>query len=157
MNTQIRCQCACGQVQFSTRDVPLLRFICHCTICQNFNQAPHGDYSVFRLGDVELPPADAVRYGAYRPPPAIQRGQCAACGRPALELMQLPLLPQLAFVPTAVLQNSAGVPPPALHTFYHRRRADHNDSLPKLNGYLPSQIAFMWKLLSAMLRRKAAK
>ena len=154
MSAALSCQCACGAVRYTARAAPLLRFICHCTICQAFNQAAHGDYAVFRLGDVELPPPESVRYGAYRPPPAIQRGQCAVCGKPALEVMRLPALPQLAFVPTATVRDRDALPAPALHTFYHRRLADHDDGLPKFNRYWPSQIAFMWKLLGAMLRAR---
>jgi hypothetical protein len=38
--------------------------------------------------------------------------------------------------------------------FYHRRKADIADGLPKYSGYLPSQVRLVSALASAMLRGK---
>lgn len=145
-------QCACGEVRFDLRGAPLLRFFCHCTICQAFNQSAVADYTVFRRHDVDLPPQLALAFQAYRPPPAIQRGKCSACGKAAIEIMRLPMLPKLVFVPTLNLVDPALAPPPSLHTFYNRRLADARDELPKYSGYWRSQLAFLRRLAPALLR-----
>jgi hypothetical protein len=48
---------------------------------------------------------------------------------------------QLAFVPTTNFADPAALPPPGAHIFYHRRVDDVNDSLPKISGYWPSELA----------------
>ncbi len=147
------CRCACGVVQYRTRGRPLLRGYCHCTLCQAFNQAPFADITVFHRDDVEMPPEDQIAYRTLRPPPAVQRGACRVCGRPAVEYLSLPLMPTLVVVPTANIADAEGLPLPALHIFYNRRQADVEDALPKFSGYLRSQVAFMSRVVSALVRR----
>ena len=78
---------------------PLFRIRCHCTICQQYNNAPFGDVLVFRAKDVSLPPTDTVDYKTYKPPPNVKRGQCAACQQAAVEVFDAPLMPKLVMVP----------------------------------------------------------
>lgn len=144
--------CRCGQAQFTVAGAPLFRFYCHCTICQAFNGAPFADVTVFRARGLALPPGDAIRFRAHRPPPNIQRGACAKCDGPAVELVNLPLLPRLAIVPSQNLPD-APLPPAAFHMFYNRRRADANDKLPKYDGYWRSQLAFSRHLIPSLIRR----
>lgn len=148
------CQCACGATRFSVQGPPLLRGFCHCTICQEFNQSAFADISVYRAGDVAMPDSDTLEFRAYRPPPAVQRGRCKACGGPAIEVMQIFPLPRLIIVPSGHLP-AACRRDPALHVFYNSRQADVDDDLPKYSGYWKSQLAFGRRLLGALLRGPA--
>lgn len=146
--------CGCGGAQFRIEGTPLMRLFCHCTLCQAFNQAPYADITVFRGKDVVMPAPETVRYQTLRPPPAVQRGACSQCGKPAVEFMHLGPLPKFVFVPTANLRDPTQVPEPSLHMFYNRRVADINDDLPKVSGYLKSQVASVRMLIGALMRRR---
>jgi hypothetical protein len=90
-----------------------------------------------------------VRYDTYKPPPNVQRGVCIECGKPAIEQFKLPLLPGLTMVPAAVHVDQTGLPKPVAHIFYEHRIEDADDTLPKHNGFLSSQLAFGKYLLGA--------
>ena len=148
------CGCSCGATRYRVAAPALFRMYCHCTICQEFTGAAHSALSVFAAAAVTLPPAAAVSFGRYRPPPAINRGKCRACGAPSVEVMDLPLLPKLVFVPTANLAPAQQLAPSA-HFFYNRRLQAAADGLPKYGGYWPSQLAFGRLYLQALRRRKS--
>jgi len=135
--------CDCGATSFYSDGEPLFRIICHCTICQKFNSASFGDVLVFRAEDVTLPPPDIVNFEKYKPPPNVQRGKCAACGQPALEVLAAPVLPKLVMVPRAMLTLDAQVPAPIAHMFYDKRVSDAPDTYPKHRGFVRSQLAFL--------------
>ena len=135
--------CACGATDFQTDGVPLFRILCHCTICQRFNSAPFADVLVFRAEDVTLPARDAVSFETYKPPPNVQRGKCATCAQPAIEVFNAPILPKLVMVPTAMLRSDTQVPVPVAHIFYDKRVSDAKDTYPKHRGFLKSQLAFL--------------
>lgn len=147
------CGCPCGAVEYTVHGAPLLRGYCHCTICQSFNQAPFSDITVFHADDVALPDEASVDYRTFRPPPAVQRGVCRACGKPAVEYIKLPLMPKLIVVPSLNIRQLERIPAPALHVFYHRRQADVADALPKYQGYLASQTAFLGRIALRLRRR----
>lgn len=151
-----QCQCPCGAVAFSAQRPPLMRFICHCTICQRFNDASHADMVVLLTDDVVPPPDGSVNFGTYRPPPAVQRGKCASCDKPAIEFMRLPIYPGLTFVPTANFPDAQRLPEPCMHLFYEKRAADIDDALPKYQGYLKSQLAFARAVYPAWWRSRGA-
>lgn len=152
-----QCQCHCGAAAFEVQRAPLMRFICHCTICQRFNGTPFADMVVLRSDGV-VPPADGtVDFGTYRPPPAVQRGKCATCNKPAIEFMRLPLMPALTFVPAANFADAAALPAPRLHTFYDKRVVDIDDGLPKHRGYLKSQLAFARAFYPAWWRTRGVE
>lgn len=155
MKTDQNCQCACGHAKFRVSGQPILRAYCHCTICQSFNHAPYADITLFRPGDVEMPAADLVEYKTLRPPPAVQRGVCASCGKPAIEYLQIFPMPKLVIVPSANIRDTGLVPTPSLHIFYNRRVADIDDGLPKYEGYWKSQLAFGRHLIGALLHKKS--
>ncbi|NNE35571.1 MAG: hypothetical protein HKN13_10050 [Rhodothermales bacterium] len=134
---------------------PLFRILCHCTICQRFNSAPFADVLVFRDKDVSLPPPNAVNFQTYKPPPNVQRGKCATCAQPAIEIFAAPVLPKLVMIPRAMLRSDAEVPSPIAHIFYDKRVSDAKDAYPKHRGFLRSQLAFLNYLRSA--RRTSAR
>jgi len=147
------CHCHCGESAFTVQGRPLLRFICHCRICQAFNKGPYGDVTVFRRGDVTLPEGHRIEFQTYRPPPNVQRGKCPACDRPVVEFLNAGPLPGLAIVPSANFPDPAVLPGPALHIFYDRRVADAEDSLPRYSGYWSSELALGRRLMGALLKR----
>lgn len=134
------CACPCGNVAFSISGPPLFRVLCHCTICQRFNDAPFADVAIYDGSLVGEPRPGTVDYATYKPPPNLQRGKCAACGAAAIEKFAVPLLPRLTIVPAAVHSSGADIPAPKAHMFYGTRKADAADALPKHVGFIASQL-----------------
>jgi len=145
----VECTCSCGATSFQTVGAPLFRILCHCTICQRFSNAPFADALVHRAEDVALPPAKAVNFDTYKPPPNIQRGKCATCGQPAIVVFAAPVLPRLVSIPRSMFRSDAELPSPVAHIFYDKRVSDAEDPYPKHQGYFRSQIAFLKYLQSA--------
>jgi len=135
--------CQCKAVEYEIREAPVLRIICHCTACQEFNEADYADICIFQKGDIDLPRKDKVDYKAYTKPPMVQRGKCKQCGKPAIEFLDNPVSPKLVIVPSANVENQSALPEPSFHTFYHRRKKDWNDDVNKYSGFAKSQAMFM--------------
>lgn len=153
MNAEQRhnCQCHCGMTRFSVHAQPILRGFCHCTICQAFNEAAYADITIFRRRDIAYPEDNQVAFKAHRWPPLLQRGRCIACEQAAVEFLRMPLMPELAIIPTANIADGSYVPAPALHIFYDHRAQDADDALPKYAGYARSQLALGRRIVAAML------
>lgn len=149
----MKCTCYCGATCFQADGRPLFRILCHCTICQRFNSAPFADVVVFRAEDVSLPPPNTVSFETYKPPPNVQRGKCATCNQPAIEVFAAPVLPKLVMVPRKTFASDTELPVPIAHIFYDKRVSDAKDTYPKHRGFLRSQLAFLNYLRSA--RRRA--
>ncbi len=145
----MECTCSCGATSFQTAGAPLFRILCHCTVCQQFNDAPFADILVHRADDVALPPAGAVIFDTYKPPPNVQRGKCATCGQPAIVILEAPFLPRFVTVLRPMFGSDAELPSPVAHIFYDKRVADADDPYPKHQGFFRSQIAFLKYLRSA--------
>ena len=145
------CACACGKTTFTASGSPLFRLICHCSICQRFNDAAYADVAVFRAKDVETPADGLVEYERMRPPPNVQRGSCASCGAPAIELFHSPLMPKLTMVPVQNVGAVETLPEPAAHIFYETRVGDAADELPKYEGYWRSQLLFGRLLMKSLI------
>ena len=146
---QTTASCTCGKVTLEIKGTPLLRFICHCTICQRFNSAPYGDAIVYLSAIVKEPDAESVSFTAYKPPPNVQRGKCIACASPIVEQLKTPLFPKLTIIPTAKHEAQADLPAPFAHLFYDQRVAEVNDQIPKHKGFWLSQLAFVKQLIAA--------
>jgi len=145
-------QCECGENKFDIVGEPIFRAICHCEICQEFNDAPFADITLYRTKDVDLPEDNTVEYKAYTNPPMAQRGKCKSCEKPTIEFLKIPAVPALTIVPTKNLSNADSLPEPSFHVFYHRRKQDSNDDFPKYSGYMKSQLAFVARLIRALIR-----
>lgn len=146
--------CSCAAAQFKATQPPLMRALCHCMICQRFNQAEFADVAVYRAKDVQVLDDGTVAYTAHKNPPLVQRGTCLKCNRPAVEKVSIPLVPRLTIVPVANIADSAELPDPALHIFYDMRVRDAVDDVPRHSGYMRSQLAFSAALLRGMLTRQ---
>ena len=143
---QHRCQCPCGTNQFAAQGEPIVRFFCHCTICQDKYQAPFADVTLFKLPAVTLP-EHATTYGKYKRFVAIDRGICDACHKPVMAKMGEGDK-GYAFISTQNFVEPSVLPPSVMHVFYGTRTADIDDDLPKHSSWLSSQWAFL-KLLRA--------
>ena len=119
-------------------------------------RTPHADVTVFPARAVTLPDNSGVTFRRYRPPPAIDRGSCPACGGPVVEFMTLGPLKMLAFAPSQDFERPSELPEPSLHIFYHRRAADATDLLPKVSGYWASEMAVSRTIFGGLLRPKGA-
>lgn len=147
------CSCACGNVSYQVPSQPLLRVYCHCSICQNFNNAPYGDILVYRAAEIDAPDKTLVKFDTYRPPPNVQRGKCISCLSPAIELLNMSFFPKLIIVPASMHNPSKDLIAAKAHVFYEGRRENAEDDLPKYSGYLKSQLAFGRYLLPALISR----
>jgi hypothetical protein len=107
--------------RFAVDGGPIGRFYCHCTICQEFNRSPYADVTAFPARAVALPEDSAVKFRRYRPPLAIDRGSCAACGGPVLEFMALGPLKMFAFVSSQNFERPSELPEPSLQSTPRRR------------------------------------
>lgn len=143
--------CRCGKARFSIAGRPLLRAYCHCLICQEFNQADYADITVYYRKDVSLEDESAVAFRVHQQPPLVKRGTCTSCGKPAIERLSIPPMPRMTIVPSYNIADAALLPAPTLHIFYHRRKADADDTLPKYSGFLNSQFRFGLAVSIAML------
>lgn len=150
--TSARCACSCGHVAFELRGPPLFRVLCHCSICQRFNDAPFADVIVYASTSVADPVDGTVSFETYKPPPNVRRGNCVKCGDAAIEKFAMPLFPKLTIVPAAVHGPSTQLPEPVAHIFYETRLVDADDTLPKHEGLLASQLSFGKYLVSAKMK-----
>lgn len=149
---QKRCACACGANAFSVKGEPLLRAVCHCHFCQDFNQADFGDFLIYREAQVTFEQDAETAYRSYKKPEIVSRGSCRQCGKPVLEYLRVPLFPRLVFVPTVNHPDKASLQEPALQMFYHRHVRDAGAQTPKYSGYVRSEIQFMGRLLAGLCR-----
>ena len=140
--TNLNCVCACGHTQFEIKGQPKFRMLCHCTICQRFNQSTHADVLIFSTKQIKTPDSEVVEFTTYKAPPNVQRGTCVKCQQPAIEVFNMPLMPKLTMVPAGMFANDAVLPKPKAHIFYDKRVADVQDDCPKVSGFLRSQLRF---------------
>ena len=148
-----RSACECGTSSCVVRGKPLFRAICHCSICQTFNQAAFADVTLFRPNDVALTNETSVKFTSYTSPTIVERGRCRTCNAPAIEYLRVPFVPNLIFIPTKNIQTQLNIPAPSLHIFYDKRVADISDNIAKHEGYLRSQYAFCRQVFKALISR----
>lgn len=145
-----QCRCSCGELEVTVTGEPIVRIYCHCSFCQDFNQAAYADVCGFADKQVRLTQGklDFKRYS-----PLVKRGVCSTCGDPMLEYTIGPGPLKVAAVPTARFPKSAKLPEAACHGFYHRRQQDHDDALPKYHGALRSELGFGQQVLKGLAKR----
>ncbi len=144
------CACPCGTSRFVVRGAPLIRMICHCTICQAVYRNPFADIVALRIGQVEHPVDPQIQFRKHRPPPNVARGVCPSCDNPVVGFMSIPIF-GVAFVPAVNFPGDVELPAPSLHIFYRSRVDDIADTLPKYSGYWSSEWAVSRRILPTML------
>jgi hypothetical protein len=142
--------CACGANQFSLSGEPVMRAVCHCHFCQDYNQASYGDFLVYRASQLADDQTEASVYKSYSKPPMVKRGSCTQCGKPVLERANIPLLPKLLFVPVVNHPNQENLIAPALQMFAHRMIENPGVHIRAYYGYLGSEVPFVWKLIRTL-------
>lgn len=141
-------ECGCGETSYEISRIRF-RILCHCTVCQRFNNASYGDTLVLRLSELVSTVPSTVSFDTYRAPPNIKRGICRSCRSPAIEVFESKVLPGIAMVPSAMHCSTPSLPDPKCHLFYEHRAVAVEDELPKHQGYLRSQFAFGRHLLGS--------
>lgn len=144
--------CPCGAARFAVRGRPLMRFLCHCLICQSIYKAPYADVTVFRGSALSVSTPERIAFKRFRPPPAVRRGICTECGSPVVGFLRLAPFFELGFASTRSLAGFDPTPEPSMHIFYHRRVADAADALPKISGYWASELAVTKAIFRSLSR-----
>ena len=142
------CQCPCGHTRYEVHGEPIVRFYCHCTICQQQYDAPFADVTLYKMDAVTLPPGNDIAFGQYKRFAPVDRGRCVKCDKPILSKMGQGDK-AYAFVATRNCQSPELLPDPELHVFYGTRVADATDSLPKYRNWVSSRLAFIKYIVGA--------
>lgn len=143
----LSCQCLCGQTQVAVAKPPMLRFHCHCTICQDLYKQPFSDVTVMWAKDATLTQGEQVAY--KRPGLLLKRGVCIQCEQPIFATMTLFPGVKLAFVPANRYDDQVRLPQVTAHIFYHRRQSDSDDGLLKVKGFMKSELAISWLIVKS--------
>ncbi len=132
-------KCSCGQVTVELVGPPSARLFCHCLNCQKANQAPFADVTFQRAKHVRSQEGDVAWRRMQYFPVSVKRGYCTRCDDLIVEeLFGGPLA--FVFVPSSRFGDADRLPPALGHIFYHRRVNDIADDLPKLEGFVKSQL-----------------
>lgn len=150
-NNEISCQCECGKSQVRLKKAPMLRFHCHCTICQNLYKKPYSDVTVMWANNTQLLNDEHIEY--RRPGLLLKRGVCTGCEQPIFATMTLLPGLKLAFVPGNRYDDQTILPNPSAHIFYHRSQSEMDDGIAKTRGFIKSELVISWLILkSAMVQ-----
>lgn len=146
--------CACQSNTYTINNQPVGRFICHCTICQEFTGQAYNDVTVLLKSDVSNLNLIRTKFRRWKLPPNISRGLCTRCDKPSIEMG---LAGNLILVPTTNYPDVAALPAPTMHLFYNRRVEDMDDDLPKYNGFVQSQAMLIKALAKGLYSRVARR
>ena len=95
-----------------------------------------------------------IDYKVYKQPPFLHRGICIKCNKPAVEKLNIPLMPKMILVPSANIDDAGLLPEPVMHIFYDKRIHDADDSLRKYSGFISSQLGFSLGMMKGMISRR---
>ncbi len=147
--SEITCQCECGKSQVGLKKVPMLRFHCHCTICQNLYKKPYSDVTVMWASNTQLLNDEHIEY--RRPGLLLKRGVCTGCEQPIFATMTLLPGLKLAFVPGNRYDDQTILPNPSAHIFYHRSQSEMDDGIAKTRGFIRSELVISWLILKSAM------
>ncbi len=142
--------CSCTSNTYIVNNKPIGRFICHCTICQEYTGQAYNDVTVLLKQDVSELKLINTKFRRWKLPPNISRGLCTRCNKPSIEMA---MGGTLILVPTTNYPDVSALPEPTMHLFYNRRIEDSNDDLPKYNGFVQSQAMIVKTLAQGMYER----
>ncbi len=146
--------CSCYSNTYTINHTPVARFVCHCTICQDYTGKAYNDVTVLLKSDVSELDINKTLFRRWKMPPNINRGLCKYCHKPSIEMA---LGGNLILVPTNNYPDIAALPEPTMHLFYNRRVEDMDDGLPKYNGFVQSQAMIVKALAHGMFKRVARR
>ena len=153
--SDISCQCECGETQVHLAKPPMLRFHCHCTICQELYKLPFSDVTVMWAKNAVLTQGKHIEY--YRPGLLLKRGVCTQCEQPILAYMTLFPGIRLAFVPGNRYNDQSVLPKATAHIFFHRSKNQMDDGIPKHTGFIKSELVVTWLILKSAFSQFFAK
>ncbi|MGM8888170.1 GFA family protein, partial [Psychrobacter sp. 1U2] len=110
--------CSCYSNTYTITHTPIARFICHCTICQDYTGKAYNDVTVLLKSDISELEINKTRFRRWKLPPNISRGLCKYCHKPSIEMA---VGGNLVLVPTDNYPDIDALPQPSMHLFYHRR------------------------------------
>lgn len=142
--------CSCCSNTYTINHTPIARFICHCTICQEYTGQAYNDVTVLLKPDVSELNLMRTNFRRWKLPPNISRGLCKRCNKPSIEMA---MGDNLVLVPTNNYSDIAALPEPTMHLFYNRRVEDIEDNLPKYNGFVQSQAMIFKALTKGIYKR----
>lgn len=151
----IFCRCECGQTQVTLAKPPMLRFHCHCTICQELYKQPFSDVTVMWAKHAKLTQSEHIEY--RRPGLLLKRGVCTQCEQPIFATMTLFPGLKLVFIPASRYENKALLPRASAHIFYHRTQAEMNDGLLKVKGFIKSELVISWLIIKSAVAQVFAR
>lgn len=146
--------CSCYSNTYMINHTPIARFICHCTICQDYTGQDYNDVTVLLKSDLSDLNINKTHFRRWKLPPNINRGLCKYCHKPSIEMA---VAGNLVLVPTDNYPNVDALPKPSMHLFYNRRVKDIDDNLPKYEGYMQSQAMVVNALTQGLYKRVAKR
>ncbi|WP_435949294.1 GFA family protein [Psychrobacter sp. DM8] len=142
--------CSCYSNTYTINYAPIGRFICHCTICQEYTGKAYNDVTVLFKSDLSELDINKTRFRRWKLPPNINRGLCKRCHKPSVEKA---MGGALMLVPTDNYPNVDALPDPTMHLFYDSRVEDIEDDLPKYKGFAQSQTMIVKALAQGVFQR----
>lgn len=142
--------CSCQHNKLVLNGPVIMRFICHCLICQNVYKAPYADVVVAWKNDVVTTELQAIEFKKFRMPPAVNRGICTLCQKPVFGYLRSYVKHDHAFIPAQNFKDPSSLPKPCLHEFYHRAVSPIEDGLPKYYGYVHSMFGLSKALIKSL-------
>lgn len=149
------CHCQCEQTQVTVLKPPMLRFHCHCTICQDLYKQPFSDVTVMWAKNARLTHGEQVEY--KRPGLLLKRGVCTQCEQPIFATMTLFPWVKLVFVPGNRYDSQTALPKATAHIFYHRSQSEIDDGLLKVRGFVKSELAISWLIVKSAFAQLFAR
>ncbi|MGP4952550.1 GFA family protein [Psychrobacter sp. T6-1] len=142
--------CSCYSNTYTINHAPIGRFICHCTICQEYTGKAYNDVTVLFKSDLSELDINKTRFRRWKLPPNINRGLCKRCHKPSVEKA---MGGALMLVPTDNYPNVDALLDPTMHLFYDSRVEDIEDDLPKYTGFAQSQTMIVKALAQGVFKR----
>lgn len=145
--------CECGIISISDNAKVINRFVCHCLFCQEYTNDSFNDESFFRKRDIIINKPELIEFTKnYSKLSPLSRGTCKTCKSPVISIAKIPLF-SLILIPSETSIIKSLLPPVCAHVFYHRRKTDLNDSIPKYSGFWNSQLMTQWFLLKSFIKK----
>ena len=149
--SEINCQCHCGKAKLRLATKPVNRFRCHCEICQRVYQQAFSDATILNAKQLLAIDHSLLRFESHWS--WLQRGLCRHCQAPVVAFLALLPCVKVAIIPAQNYPAEAALPDVKAHIFYHRRQHDIDDDVPKISGFLLSELKAMQLIITGLWHR----